>query len=211
MKIRQDSSVLTPTQAQQRWDERYQSGPKTERGKINEWILAQQRYLSSGKALDFACGVGRHTLWLAKLGYEVDAADISMAGLQRLAGRAKQQGMSDNIHLIHADLTRWRPQEAAYDLVFVTRYLDRGAFPALIDAVRPGGLLLYQSFHTDLLRLRDFDPKYVLQPGELLRSFAHLEILAYEERRLQAGSTDRRACMSSLLARKPGRRDKTRG
>ena len=204
MNIKQDISVLTPSRTQQRWDERYQNGPKAGHRQINEWILAQQHYLGGGRALDFACGVGRHTLWLAGIGYEVDAVDISLAGLQRLAERAKQQGLSDAIHLIQADLTRWRPEKATYDLVFVTRYLDRGAFPALIDAIRPGGLLLYQSFHTDLLRLRDFDPKFVLQPGELLSAFADLEILAYEERRLQPGSTDRRDCMSSLLARRPG-------
>jgi 2-polyprenyl-3-methyl-5-hydroxy-6-metoxy-1,4-benzoquinol methylase len=203
MNIKQDISALTPSHAQQRWDERYQNGPKVGHGQINEWILAQQRHLHGGRALDFACGVGRHSLWLAERGYMVDAVDISMAGLQRLAGRAKQQGLSHAIHLIHADLTQWRPEKATYDLVFVTRYLDRSAFPALSGAVRPGGLLLYQSFHTDLLRLRDFDPNYVLQPGELLQSFAGLEILAYEERRLQPGSTDRRACMSSLLARRP--------
>ena len=203
MNITQDASTLTPSQAQRRWDERYQTGPKPAYGKINGWILAQQPHLGGDKALDFACGVGRHTLWLAKLGYQVDAVDISAAGLRHLAGRAKKLGLNHAIRLIHADLTQWRPAKANYDLVFVTRYLDRGSFPDLVAAIKPGGLLLYQTFHTDLLRLRDFNPKLVLQPGELLRTFAHLEILAYEERRLQPGSTNRRACMSSILVRKP--------
>ena len=202
MEITQDASVLTSSPAQQRWDERYQAGPRPAHGKISGWILAQQPHLAGGKALDFACGVGRHTLWLAELGYQVDAVDISVAGLRHLAGRAQKLGLNTAIRLTHADLTLWRPPQTNYDLVFVTRYLDRGAFPALINAVRPGGLLLYQTFHTDLLQLRDFDPKLVLQPGELLQAFSHLDILAYEERRLQADSTDRRDCTSSILVRK---------
>ena len=202
MNITQHASVLTPSHAQQRWDERYQTGPKPVYGKISDWILAQQPHLSGGKALDFACGVGRHALWLRGLGYQVDAVDISMAGLRHLAGRAEQQGFSHALRLIHADLTQWRPTQSSYDLVFVARYLDRDSFPALAAAVKPGGLLLYQTFHTDLLQLRDFDSKFVLQPGELLQAFANLEILAYEERRLQPGGENRYDCTSSILARK---------
>ncbi len=203
MELIQDASALTPSRVQQRWDERYSTGSNPARGGISAWAQAQKSRLTGGRALDFACGAGRHTLWLAELGYQVDAVDISNAGLQRLAERAKNVGLNDAIHLIHADLTEWRPEKTIDNLVFVTRYLDRGAFPALFDAVKPGGLLLYRTFHTDLLRLRDYDPTFLLQPGELLQAFTHLQILAYEERRLPPGSTNRNDCTSAILVRKP--------
>ncbi len=204
MDILQDDSALTPSPSQLRWDERYLAGSKPAGGEISAWTLAQQSYLAGGRALDYACGLGRHTLWLAELGYQVDGVDISLAGLQHLAETVETAGLSDSVRLIHADLTRWRPVKATYDLVFVTRYLDRNAFPALVDAIKPGGLLLYRTFHTDLLLLRDYDPAFLLQPGELFLSFAHLQILAYEERRLPPGSEDRNDCTSAILVRKPG-------
>jgi len=203
MDIFQDDSVLTPSFVQQCWDERYSTGANPAGGEIGAWTLAQQPYLTGGRALDFACGIGRHTLWLAELDYQVDAVDISKAGLQNLAERARRAGFRNDIHLIQADLTEWRPEKAVYDLVFVTRYLDRDAFPNLIEAVRSGGLLLYRTFHTDLLRLRDYESTFLLQPGELLQAFAHLQILAYEERRLLPDSTDRNDCTSAILVRKP--------
>ncbi len=111
MDIHQDDSVLTPSVVQQCWDGRYSTGANPAGGEISAWTLAQQPYLTGGRALDFACGIGRHTLWLAELGYQVDAVDISMAGLQHLAERAKEGGLSEDIHLIQADLTEWRSAE----------------------------------------------------------------------------------------------------
>jgi len=201
--ILQDDSVLTPSDVQQCWDGRHSTRANPAGGEIGDWTLAQQPYFLGGRALDFACGIGRHTLWLAKLGYQVDAADISLAGLQHLAERAEESGLGEDIHLVQADLTEWRPEKSTYDLIFVTRYLDRDAFPALVDAIRPGGLLFYRTFHTDLLRIRDYEPTFLLQPGELLQVFGHLQILAYEERRLPPDSVDRNDCTSAILVQKP--------
>ena len=120
---------------------------------VSSWTLAQQPYFAGDRALDFACGTGRHTLWLAGLGYHVDAVDISMVALRHLSRSAEEQVLSHSIRLIQADLTEWRPEKTTYDLIFVTRYLDRTAIPALVAALKPDGLLLYRTFHTDLLRL----------------------------------------------------------
>lgn len=188
---------------QQRWDERYLAGHGPCSDEILPWIAAQQPYLQGGRALDAACGVGRHSLWLAGLGYEVDAVDVSAVALAKLAAAAAERSLSQHIRPLHADLTRWRPQPDTYDLALVSLYLERSLLPALREALKPGGLILYTTFHTDLLRLQPHDnPAYLLQPGELLATFPGWQILAYEERRLPPDSQRRSDCTSSLLARK---------
>lgn len=201
------ASSATPTD-QQRWDERYRSGHGPCQGDIAPWMAAQQPLLRGavgGLALDVACGTGRHSLWLAEMGWQVDAVDVSAVGLTKLAEAARTRGLSHAIHPLHADLSVWRPAPARYDLILVSLYLERPLLPALKDALKPGGLLLYTTFHTDLLRLHPHDnPIYLLQPGELLSTFSAWDILAYEERRLPSGSENRSDCTSSLLARKVG-------
>ncbi len=210
-----DAASVVLNADQQRWDERYRAGHSPCLDAISPWIAAQQPYLTGGRALDAACGAGRHSLWLAGLGYQVDAVDVSAVALARLAEAAAGRDLGQRIRPLHADLTLWRPEQEMYDLILVSLYLERGLLPALKDALRPGGLILYTTFHTDLLQLRPQDngggytatgggytATYLLQPGELLATFAGWQLLAYEERRLPPGSEERSDCTSSLLARK---------
>ncbi len=203
MAITQHNSIRPDSVDQARWDQRYREGRQPGQGEISAWVQAQELYLAGGMALDVACGVGRHSLWLAGLGYEVDAVDISLVGLQKLSEGAEGRGYADVIHLIHADLSHWRPDCGRYDLILVTRFLDRNLWPALAAALKPEGLLCYRSFHVDMLKLRpDFSPEHLLQPGELFDAFIGLKTLAYEERRWHAGQQAYRDCTSSILVRK---------
>lgn len=193
-----------PSAVQLRWDSRYQQGCTPGHDKASTWLLAHEHLLTGGRALDVACGKGRHSLWLLRLGYRVDAVDISAAGLQVLAQRAQEMGFAERLRLTQADLRTWRPAAKSYDLVLMTRYLNRALWPALIAALKPEGLLIYRSFHIDLHRLRpDFQLDHMLQPGELLLAFSGLEMLAYEERRLSADSSDSEDCTASIIVRRP--------
>ncbi len=204
MKIIQHPSVAKLSYDQSRWDKRYREGHHAGGLRPDPWVLAHQRYLSGGHALDVACGRGRHTLWLARLGYRVDAVDISYEGLRRLAELVEFEGLQDRVRLIQADLSVWRPESNIYDLILVTRYLNRELIATFWDALQPGGLVLYRTFHTDWARIRsDFQRGFLLQPGEFTRLFADWEWLAYEERRLPPGGQDHEDCNSAILARKP--------
>ncbi|MDW8270536.1 MAG: methyltransferase domain-containing protein [Anaerolineae bacterium] len=195
---------MPPSPDQVRRDERYRHGRGPCQDDIEDWVAAQRPHLTGGRALDVACGTGRYSLWLAELGYEVDAVDISSVALERLTATAATRGLAERIHTLQADLTSWRPPPEHYDLVLVSLYLERTLLPALRAALRPQGLLLYTTFHTDLLRLPgEFNPAYLLQPGELLLTFADWELLAYEERRLPRHGGRRSDCLSSILVRKP--------
>ena len=199
------ASVMQANADQERWDERYRRGRGPLLAEISPWAVSQQLHLAGGRGLDVACGAGRYTLWLATLGYQVDAVDVSAVALAQLVDWAKQQGCLHAIQAIQADLSSWRPVPDAYDLVLVSLYLNRDLLAPLQAAVRPGGLLLYTTYHTDLLLTHgDFRPEFLLQPGELLSTFAGWDIAAYEERRWRPGG-NRNDCTTSLLARKPRR------
>ena len=118
-----------PSPEQSRWDSRYEKGCTPGHDKVSAWLQAQAHLLTGGRALDVACGKGRHSLWLLQHGYEVDAVDISVAGLNVLAHRAHELGFDTRIRLIHADLKHWRPSVDTYDLVLMTRYLNRALWP----------------------------------------------------------------------------------
>jgi len=202
--IEQHPSIEQASEDRERWEARYRQGHNSAGGEVSAWVLSMQPYLTGGRALDVACGVGRHALWLARLGYEVDGVDISAEALAQLGRAAAAQGVAAQMRLIHADLTLWRPDPGRYDLILVARYLNRDLFAYMDAALRPGGMVLYRSMHTDLLRMgSDFRPEFLLQPGELLTLFRSWQILAYEERRWQPGSTDFTDCSSAILARKP--------
>jgi SAM-dependent methyltransferase len=128
-----------------------------------------------GTALDVAAGSGRHARLLTGLGYAVTAVDRDVAGLVGLAG----------VEVVEADLEDGSaPPFAgrASDLVVVTNYLHRPLLPALVDAVAPGGALVYETYAAGNERYGPpTNPEFLLAPGELLESVGgRLEVVAYE-------------------------------
>ena len=132
-----------------------------------------------GEVLDLACGGGRHVRLLHELGFRVVAVDRDVAGLTGLAGRA-------GLEILERDLEDGGPfalSGRSFDAVVVTNYLYRPILPALVEAVAPGGLLIYETFAKGNERFgRPANPDYLLDPGELLRAVAgKLRVLAYED------------------------------
>jgi hypothetical protein len=70
-----------------------------------------------------------------------------------------------------------------FDLVLVTNYLHRPILPAIIGAVAPGGLLLYETFAQGNERFgKPRNPNHLLRAGELREAVSgRLDILAFEE------------------------------
>jgi SAM-dependent methyltransferase len=108
----------------------------------------------------------------------VTALDHDVAGLADLAGHP-------GLETLAADLEDGRPFPLAhrqFDAVVVANYLYRPLLPALVDAVAPGGVLIYETFAAGNERYgRPRNPDYLLEPGELLEAVrGHLGVLAYE-------------------------------
>jgi tellurite methyltransferase len=166
-----------------RWDAKYAEKSLSASLHPDDWLVAQIVRLPPGRALEPACGLGHNSVWLARHGWSVDAVDISQAGLKLAAELAARENVV--VHWIAADLDAWAPPEGAYDLVVVLRYLERARLPRLImQVLRPGGVLLYETFTAAHLARPDSrmkNPAFALAPGELPRLFPELQVVEYSE------------------------------
>jgi len=147
------------------------------------------------QALDVACGSGRHALLLAAAGLDVLAIDRDAATIEGLQAAAKRLGLvlrTDIRDLEAPDgdgsgggsiATTGGPfAPAAFDLIVVVHYLHRPLFPALVRALAPGGLLLYETFTVDQAALgHPKNPAFLLKPGELPRLVAPLHVVRQRE------------------------------
>ena len=134
-----------------------------------------------GNVLDVACGTGRHALLLAGLGYRVQAVDRNAEALARLTGTV---GIETRLADLEGE--SWPYEEARFDGIVVTNYLHRPRFDALLAALRPGGVLIYETFLVGNETLgKPSNPDFLLKPDELLdRVRARLAVVAFEQGRV---------------------------
>jgi len=162
------------------------------------FVVAHLGLAPPGPALDVACGTGRHALAIARRGRRVEAIDRTLESCRELAARSQAERLP--VDLVCADLDRLPLPVARYALVVNTLYLDRALFPALVRALLPGGLLLFETFTTaQLARGHPRNPAFALAPGELRRLAHGLEVLAYREGPVERDG--RTVDLASLAAR----------
>jgi len=129
-----------------------------------------------GRVLDVACGGGRHSRLLARMGFEVVAVDRDPHLFEDPPG---------GVELRAADLegAPWPFDDARFDGVVVTNYLHRPLLPRLVASLEPGGLLVYETFARGNERFgKPSNPEYLLAPGELLEAVrGRLRVLAFED------------------------------
>ena len=201
---------MRPSQAD--WDAKHNLAAR-EAAEAPAGILAELwPLLPSGAALDLACGRGRNAIFLAQHGRPVTAVDWSEAALDLLEKRAQTlrlpvrriQRMEEakqartGIDLVQADLESAQLEVNSYFLILCVRYLQRSLFSQICRALRPGGMLLFETYTKAQL---DFsggprNPAHLLDRGELRRAFPELQTVFYRELRAEQG-------IASLAARKP--------
>jgi 2-polyprenyl-3-methyl-5-hydroxy-6-metoxy-1,4-benzoquinol methylase len=121
----------------ERWDEKWQNNPMTD-----EPIKLVSDYASLApgqQALDIACGRGRHSKYLASKGFEVDALDISSVAIEQLQN-------IPHIHAKEVDFDTYTLPKEKYDLIVCTYFLERRLFPQMIDALKPNGIIIMETF-----------------------------------------------------------------
>lgn len=134
----------------------------------------------TGHALDLACGLGGNALWLATRGMTVDAIDISDVALANLDKEASARRLA--ISLRQCDLCTDGLPISQYDVVVVSRFLDRTLCDAIMAALKPKGLLFYQTFTRDKIDPQGpRNPEYLLARNELLDLFEPLDVVFYQE------------------------------
>lgn len=169
------------------------------------WHEELRALAALGPALDLACGRGRHALAAAELGLACVAIDRDADSLVSLRERAR--GARAPVLAVRADLETGRGIPVApgrFAAVFVFCFLFRPLAPAIAAALRPGGLLLYETFTVRQRKLGHGprNPAFLLGEGELPGLFPGLEVLSYAEA-LRGDGAPRH--LASLAARKPAR------
>lgn len=149
---------------------------------IARWVprVAAER-ATNRLALDFAMGRGRHARLMAAHGFHVLGLDWQFDAVSSGMREARADGWT--LAAACVDLTRLPLPPSRFQLIVVTRYLDRASFPMLREALAPGGVLLYETFTARQLthgrgpRSRE----HLLEPGELRLRLLGMDILFDEE------------------------------
>lgn len=195
--------------ARERWNARYAATAFAAFPDAPADWLVEHRELLSGlrrpdvvaRALDVACGDGRNARWLAELGFAVDAVDVSDVAIGALRVAAGNDGLAVEATVV--DLEQDALPVGEYDVVVCMHYLQRELFGSLQAALRPGGVLLYETFtreHVEELG-RSFDIVFALERNELLHAFAGLYVRHYREGVIARDDTSR--AVASLVAQRP--------
>lgn len=154
-------------------------------------VLEQNQHLlpKQGVALDLACGQGGNALLLAEAGLSTSAWDLSSVAIDQLIGNAESRSLAIDIQ--QRDVIQLPPEPNSVDVLVVSFFLDRELCPALLSALRPSGLLFYQTYcQKKVSEQGPRNPDFLLAENELLALFSPMKIRVYREEAL-LGQTDK--------------------
>lgn len=184
-----------------KWDLRYLRGEHTikEPSPLLRTAIAS---LKPGRALDIACGVGRHAIFLAEHGWHVTAVDSSRVGIEILQQRAREAGLTMEARVADLESGEFYIEPGTYDLVCVFYYLQRDLFSPIRAGVKRGGTVVAAIHLNDGKKdVKPANPAFLLEPGELKQLFADWEITYYREGESDEGGHHHDTAY--LIARKP--------
>lgn len=158
----------------EKWNSRY----STESGDTpypDQLLLEWSEILTSGRALDLACGRGANSIFVAQRGYWVDALDISFVALRSLMIRVRGEGLP--IGCAAVDLDQNPLPANFYDLITVFYFFASNLIAPIKSALKRNGILIYATYNYNHLTLRpDFCHEYLVPPGGLGQFFPDFKI-----------------------------------
>ena len=138
---------------------------------------------SGAPVLDLAAGGGRHARAFLENGHHVTAIDKNTSALEALPNRKNLEIIAFDMETDAPVFTQNGPLAGrTFGAIVVVNYLYRPLLIALLDALAPGGLLLYETFALgNEVYSKPRNPEHLLKSGELLAFAApHMQIVAYE-------------------------------
>ncbi len=183
-----------PNADARRWNARYAQQADAPIPPPRPLLVRAAEFLPpAGLALEVAMGLGGSAAWLWGRGWRVIGLDIAAVAVRR--AKAACPGLAAAV----VDLTQLALPAAAFDVIVNFYYLDRALWPQYRRALKPGGVLIFETMTRAMLTVRpESNPAHLLAPGELSAAFADWERLIDFE-----GWHGNRA-VAQLVARRPG-------
>ena len=182
---------------------------QSKHGHPSPFLAALLPRLPKGKVLDVATGRGRHAYFMATQGFSVHGIDRNREALEFLDAQAQEAGQlpitTEYVDLETDDLQPPDLGTEMYDVILVFFYLYRPLFPQLFKALKPGGVILYETFllENHIHRQHPRRKEFCLETNELLTLLQGLQILHYDEGDHTGTSKTDRAFTARAMARKP--------
>jgi tellurite methyltransferase len=170
------------SEVQEKWDAIYNN---KQYSPTASFVLTQNQHLlpKQGIALDLACGQGANAVLLAKAGLDVSAWDISSVAIQQLQYFSDQNNLAINCQT--RDVATSPPEPNSLDVLVVSFFLERGLCKSLLAALRPGGLLFYQTYcQQKVAKQGPENTDFLLADNELLSLFSTMKLRVYREESL---------------------------
>jgi SAM-dependent methyltransferase len=159
------------------WDERYAHG-KYSSAAPHKLLISLAEKLKAGKALDLACGTGRHAIFLAENNWKVTAIDSSNVGIEIAKQRANEKDLTIDFRVADLEKGEFQIEENFYDLICDFYYLQRELFDAMKKGLNLGGIII-STIH--IYGEGEDEGRFLLKEGELKEFFDGFEILHYHE------------------------------
>ncbi|MFC1838734.1 class I SAM-dependent methyltransferase [Thermodesulfobacteriota bacterium] len=147
----------------------------------SRFLVENMGLLPKGPVLDVAMGDGRNAVYLASKGFQVEGIDVSEKAIDDAKKLAHDNNVKINTHIVDLEKDTFI-EENRYDVIICFNFLQRSLIPAIKEGLRPGGLIVYETYIIDQARFgRPTNPEYLLKHNELLDLFKDFRCLRYHE------------------------------
>ncbi len=182
-RFEQLSGVTKSKDIKHNWDKKFNMNTYVFGKSPAQFLSENVNYITSkSTVLDMGMGEGRNAVYLAEQGHLVTGIDISSVASKKALMLAKERNV--NIKTIVADLKTYDFKADSFDVILCFYYVDRSLNNKIYKWLKPGGLLIYESYTNSQLKVKGHektDPSYLLKPQELLTLFPKMRVLKYEE------------------------------
>ena len=189
------SSLLAKSKDKDRWNSKYETEVYLFGEKPIPFLVDNVHLLRKGKVLDIAMGEGRNGVYLATQGFEVLGLDISEKGLEKAHNLAKKNKVTIETKVV--DLESFTLEPNSYDVILCTYYMQKDLFKQFQSSLKPGGMIVVETYNVDYLKYVQFSRKWALDTNEMLDIFKGLRVIRYQD------YDDGKEAYSSIIAQKP--------
>jgi tellurite methyltransferase len=188
------NAVFAKPKDKDRWNTKYDTEVYLFGEKPIPFLVENRHLLPKGKVLDIAMGEGRNGVYLATQGFEVIGLDISEAGLKKAHKLAKKNNVTIKTQVV--DLETFALEPNTYDVILCTYYMQRDLYKKFQSALKPGGMIVVETYNVDYLKYARFSRNWALDTNELLDIFKGMRVIRYQD------YDDGKEAYSSIIAQK---------